>query len=190
METIDINLLPGRKRKKRLSKEDKQIITIGLLVFFFLIAMYGGVLYIKQQKEVKLNELNTRINSLRSVQDILNKRNALGDKLLYYENSIKNYTLKQTDWNALISKIASVLPKETTLNQIMADKKSMQITISGKTKDLQTLAWTVYAFQNEKDFSSVILQSYDVPYGGKAQQGQKNPKTTFTITFKWKGMKK
>ncbi len=188
METIDINLLPGRKKKKKISKEDRQIISIAILVLFLLLAMYGGVLYIKYQKESRLNELTIRINALKSVQDVLNMRNSLGEKLFYYENSIKNYTLKQSDWNALIDDIAKVLPKETVLNQISADKKSMLITISGETKNLQTLAWTVYALQNSKAFSDVVLQDYEVPY--KPLPGQKNQNTTFTIIFKWKGMKK
>ncbi len=189
METIDINLLPGRKKKKRISKEDKQIIFVAVLVLFLLLAMYGGVLFIKFQKQARLNELNVRIGSLKSVQKILDIRNSLSDKLLYYENSIKNYTLKQSDWNALVSEIAKVLPKETVLYQINADKKTMLITISGETKNLQTLAWTVYAIRNDGEFSNVTLQNYEVPYG-KPLPGQKNQNTTFTITFKWKGMKK
>ncbi len=189
METIDINLLPGRKKRKRISKEDRQIISIAILVLFLLIAMYAGVLFIKYQKEAKLNELNVRIGALKSVQNVLNIRNSLSDKLLYYENTIKNYTLKQSDWNALVDEIAKVLPKETVLYQINADKKTMLITINGETKNLQTLAWTVYALRNDGMFSNVILQDYNVPYG-KALAAQKNRNTTFTITFKWKGMKK
>ncbi len=190
METIDINLLPGRKKRKKISKEDRQIISIAILVTLLLFAMYGGILYIKHQKEVKLEELNTRINALKSVQNVLDIRSSLGSKLLYYENSIKNYTLKQSDWNALIDDVAEVLPKDTRISQIDADKKTMLVTVTGETKNLQTLAWTVYAFKNSDKFSNVTVKNYTVPYGKDASQGNKNQSTTFTITFKWKGMKR
>ena len=190
MEIIDINLLPGRKRKKHLRKEDKQIIFIGFSIFFLLMAMYGGVWYIKKQKTDLLNRLNNQIAALKSVQDLLNKRSALDSKLLYYETNIKNYTLKQTDWNELIKQLAISLPKETTLSSISADKKTMTITLEGKTKNVQTLAWTVYALQNNKNFSNVTVASYSVPYAKKAANNKGLQYTAFTITLKWKGMKR
>ncbi len=189
METININLLPGRKHKKKLSKEDKQVIFIGFSIFFLLFAMYAGVLYTKSKKTRELDNLNTQINALTSVQKVLDLRNALGSKVFYYEASIKNFTLKQTDWNNLVDIIAQSLPKETKINQLSIDKGTMLITISGVTKNLQTLAWTVYAIENNKDLSNVILKSYNVPYGGTTRS-QGPTYTTFTITFKWKGMKK
>ena len=190
MEIIDINLLPGRKRKRHLRKEDKQIIFVGVSILFLLMAMYGGVWYVKKQKTNLLNRLDNQIAALKSVQDLLNKRSALDSKLLYYETNIKNYTLKQTDWNELIKQIAISLPKETTLSSISADKKTMVITIEGKTKNVQTLAWTVYSLQNNKNFSNVTVSNYSVPYGKKLANIQGPQYTTFTITFKWKGMKK
>lgn len=190
MEIIDINLLPGRKRRRHLRKEDKQIIFVGISIFFLLVAMYGGVWYVKKQKTDLLNQLNSQIAALKSVQDLLNKRSALDSKLLYYETNIKNYTLKQTDWNELIKQIAISLPKETTLSSISADKKTMIITLVGETKNVQTLAWTVYSLQNNKDFSDVTVSNYSVPYGKKAASSQGSQYTTFTITLKWKGMKR
>ncbi len=189
METIDINLLPGRKRKKKLSREDKQIIFIGFSVFFLIFGMYAGVLYTKSQKTSELDNLNTRINALASVQKVLNLRSALGSKTFYYETSIKNFSLKQSDWNKLVEEIGRSLPKETKINQLSADKGSMLITISGTTKNLQTLAWTMYALNGNQDFSTVTLKDYKVPYGGSAHN-QGSQYTTFTITLKWKGMKK
>ena len=190
MKTIDINLLPGRKRKKVLSKQDKQIIFIGISTFFLLAAMYGGIWYTRTGKENKLSNLTAQVNSLSRVQKVLDTRAGLGNKVLYYETSIKNFTLKQTDWNKLIDEVAASLPTETKVNQIDADKTSLTITISGKTKNLQTLAWTMYSFSNNKDFSNITLKSYNVPYGEKNRVGTKSSPTTFTITFKWKGMKK
>jgi Tfp pilus assembly protein PilN len=189
MEVIDINLLPGRKRKKHLRKEDKQIIFIGVSIFFLLIAMYGGVWYVKKQKTDKLSQLNNQVNALKSVQELLNTRSTLNDQLLYYQNTIKNYTLKQSDWNDLINQIALSLPKETKLSSIEADKKSMTVTITGETKNVQTLAWTVYGLSNNKNFSNIVVSSYNVPYQ-KALNTKGPQNTTFTITFKWKGMKK
>ncbi len=190
METIDINLLPGRKRKRRLSKEEKQIIFVGVSVFFLLFAMYGGVWFIKNEKMQKLNDLNNQIGALVSVQKVLDERNALGAKVFYYESTIKKYTLKQNDWNMLIKEIASSLPKETTIKQITADRGSQSVTITGSTKNLQTLAWTMYGLKNNKNFSNVTLKNYIVPYGGKVNT-QKGPAlTSFTITFKWKGMRR
>ncbi len=190
MKTIDINLLPGRKRKKVLSKQDKQIIFIGVSTFFLLAAMYGGVWYTRTGKENKLENLTAQVNSLKSVQKVLDIRASLGSKVLYYEASIKNFTLKQTDWNKLIGEVAASLPTESKINQINADKTSLIIMITGETKNLQTLAWTMYSISNNKDFSNVTLKSYSVPYGGKSNVGTKPSLTTFTITFKWKGMKK
>jgi len=191
MEIIDINLLPGRKRKKHLRKEDKQIIFIGFSIFFLLVAMYGGVLYVKKQKTDLLSQLNNQINALKRVQDLLNERSALNSKLLYYETNIKNYTLKQTDWNELIKQIAISLPKETVLSSISADKKAMVITLKGRTKNVQTLAWTLYSLQQNKNFSNVTITNYSVPYGKKITNNVKGSEyTTFTITLKWKGMKK
>ena len=189
METIDINLLPGRKRKKRLTKEDKQIIFIGVSIFFLLFAMYGGLWYERNKKSNELENLNTQINALKSVQKVLDIRSSLGSTVLYYETSIKNFTLKQIDWNELIKELAESLPKETKINQFSADKTNLTITISGSTKNLQTLAWTMYALKNNKNFSNVTLKNYSVPYGEKST-GNKPLFTTFTINFQWKGMKK
>ena len=88
MEIIDINLLPGRKRKKHLRKEDKQIIFIGFSIFFLLVAMYGGVWYVKKQKTDLLNQLNNQINALKSVQDLLNKDDPVSQVVEPLANSL------------------------------------------------------------------------------------------------------
>jgi hypothetical protein len=190
--SIDINLLPGkRRRRKQLSKENKQIISIGIIVLVLLFVVYCGMWFQVFNKTNHLNELNTKIDSLKIVEDTLNKRSSLGDSLYYYETTIKQLAKSQITWNNLISEIAQALPKAAVLNNFTADTDKKIITISGHVPDLQRLAWTVNSLMADQNFSNVSVDSYSLPFGSTNQTANATTKyATFTISFQWKGMEK
>jgi len=188
--SIDINLLPGKhKRRKKLSRESKQIISIGVIIFVLLMAVYGGMWYQAYTKTNHLNELNAKINSLSKVEDALNKRTSLGDSLDYYETTIEKLAKSQIAWNSLVSEIAQALPKDAVVESLTADTSKKIVTITGHVPTLQKLAWTVNSLKADENFSNVNVDNYTLPLGSKTQQSSTQIKyATFTISFQWKGM--
>ncbi len=188
-EIIDINLLPGRKKKRRISKQEKQAIIVGFVIGALLVGVYLRNISLEVQKKNQLYKLNTQINALKSVQNLLNKRNAIGNELFYYETTITSLTKKQTVWNDLIDEIAKSMPKEAVLKSIDVNRKTGLVRITGYTPTFQKLAWTFNALSSNKDFANIKLENYSIPLEKKSTQGKSN-NATFTISFQWKGMKK
>ena len=186
---IDINLLPEKRKKRKVSKEEKQAIIIGFVIGALLVGVYLRNISLETHKKNKLNELNTQITALKSVQDLLNKRNAIGNELFYYETTITSLTKKQTDWNSLIDEIAKSMPKEAVLQSINVNRKTGLVEITGYAPTFQKLAWTFNAISANENFVNVKLESYSIPLEKKTTQNKPN-NATFTISFQWKGMKK
>jgi len=189
-EIIDINLLPGKAKRRRLSKLGKQTVVIGIFVAILLVGMYGGNMYMKFQKVNYLDNLNMQIDSLKNVQNVLDERNDLGNKLFYYETNITSLTKKQTVWNNLIDEIAEFMPKEAVIESLNMDRKTGLIKIMGYAPDFQKLAWTFNAISSNKDFMNVKLEDYSIPLESKSRKQEGPNNATFTISFQWKGMKK
>ncbi|MGC9125621.1 MAG: PilN domain-containing protein [Caldisericaceae bacterium] len=190
--SIDINLLPGKhKRRKRLSKETKQVISIGVIIFVLLMVVYGGMWYQVFTKTNYLADLNNKIDSLKKVEDALNKRSSLGDTLNYYETTIENLAKSQIDWNSLVSEIGQALPKDAVVETLTADTGKKTVTISGHVPTLQKLAWTVNSLIADENFSNISVDNYTLPLGSQTQQAaNKINYATFTISLQWKGMGK
>ncbi len=189
--SIDINLLPAKKRKKRrLSKENKRIISIGIFIGVILLAIYGGMYFQISSKTRHLSNLNNQIASLKHFEDALNNRSALGDKLGYYETTIEKLANSQITWNNLVQEIAESLPKETVIANLIVDRDKNLVTISGHTTDLQKLAWTVNSLMSNQNFSQVKVNSYTLPLGSKTSTSTGPQYATFTISFQWKEIKK
>jgi Tfp pilus assembly protein PilN len=186
---VDINLLPG-KRKKRVSKENRQIITIGILLFLIVALFYGGLKYQIYTKNAHLEDVNLQIASLKNIEDTLNRRNQLGTKVYSYESSFEKLTNSQITWNNIINQIGNTIPKEAFIDTISTDRAKNLITISGHTIDLQKLAWTVNSIKSNENFSNVQVVNYTIPLGvSKTKQGEPEY-ATFEISFQWKEIKK
>jgi len=185
---IEINLLPHKKKIKRtLDKETRTIINIGIVLLLILAIIYAGLYYESYNKNQYLSDLNTRIASLKKVEDTLNLRNKLGDDVFYYETTIEKLVNSQTDFNNLILDIASSIPKETVIENINVDKEKKVIKITGHTADLQRLAWTANGLSQNPNITNLTVDQYNVPY----VKAPNSPNyTTFTISFQWKGMGK
>lgn len=184
---IDINLLPHRKRRKQLSKENRRIITIGVVFLIVMGLLYGGLRFQLYKRTSYLEDLNTQIAQLKSVENLLNKRQTLGDELYYYESTIENLVNSQIVWNKLIDDLEEVLPKVAVLDSLAVDKEKKIVTISGRTTDVQKLSWTFSSLKTK--FDKVVLTKYTIPFE-KPKTPQTPQYVTFTFTFQWKEMGK
>lgn len=184
---IDINLLPHRKRRKRLSKENRRIITIGIVFLLLIILLYSGLRFQLYKRTTYLNDLNTQIAQLKNVENLLNKRQQLGDELYYYETTIEKLVNSQIIWNNLINELGDILPKNTILESLSVDRTKNIITISGHTLDVQKLAWTLNSLKSY--FDNVVLTNYSIPF--EKEKTATGPQyVTFTFSFQWKEIKK
>ena len=186
---VDINLLPGKKRK-RMSKENRQIITIGVILFLIIALFYAGLKYQVYTKNAHLEDVNNQIASLKTIEDTLNNRNQLGAEVYSYENTIEKLANSQITWNNIINQIASCIPKETFIESISTDRTKNLITISGHTTDLQKLAWTVNSIKSDENFSNVQVENYTIPLGVSTNKQGEPEYATFVISFQWKEIKK
>jgi hypothetical protein len=185
---IEINLLPHKKRIKRsIDRETRTIINIGIALLLILAIIYAGLYYEVYNKNQYLSDLNTRIASLKKVEDTLNLRNKLGDDVFYYETTIEKLVNTQIDFNNLLLDIASSIPKETVIENLNVDRDKKIVQIVGHTTDLQHLAWTVNGLSQNPNISNLIVDQYNVPY---VKVPNSPNYTTFTISFQWKGMGK
>jgi len=185
---IEINLLPHRKKIKRtLDRETKTILNIGITLLLILVIIYLGLFYQIYTKNNYLNDLNTRIASLKKVEDTLNLRNKLGDDVFYYESTIEKLVNSQIDVNSLIVDVATSIPKETVIESLSMDKDKNLVTIMGHTTDIQHLAWTVNGLAMNQNISKISVDNYNVPY---VKVPNSPNYVTFTISFEWKGMGK
>ncbi|NCQ53615.1 MAG: hypothetical protein GW803_06095, partial [Caldiserica bacterium] len=91
---VDINLLPVKKRK-RMSKENRQIITIGIILLLIVALFYGGLKYQLYTKNTHLEDVNNQIAALKSIEDTLNLRNQLGASVFSYESTIERLAISQ-----------------------------------------------------------------------------------------------
>jgi Tfp pilus assembly protein PilN len=186
---VDINLLPGKKRK-RLSKENRQIITIGIILLLTIALFYGGLQYQIYNKNAHLQDVNNQIASLKNIEDTLNQRNQLGATVFSYENTIEKLVKSQITWNDLIVQLGNTMPKETFIETITADRAKNLITLSGHTTDLQKLAWTVNSIKSNENFSNVQVESYTIPLGVTVTKTGEPEYAMFVISFQWKEIKK
>lgn len=185
---IEINLLPHKKRIKRsIDRETRTIINIGIALLLILAIIYAGLYYEVYNKNQYLSDLNTRIASLKKVEDTLNLRNKLGDDVFYYETTIEKLVNTQIDFNNLLLDIASSIPKETVIENLNVDRDKKIVQIIGHTTDLQHLAWTVNGLSQNPNISNLIVDQYNVPY---VKVPNSPNYTTFTVSFQWKGMGK
>ena len=185
---IEINLLPHKKRIKRsIDRETRTIINIGIALLLILAIIYAGLYYEVYNKNQYLSDLNTRIASLKKVEDTLNLRNKLGDDVFYYETTIEKLVNTQIDFNNLLLDIASSIPKETVIENLNVDQDKKIVQIIGHTTDLQHLAWTVNGLSQNPNISNLIVDQYNVPY---VKVPNSPNYTTFTVSFQWKGMGK
>jgi hypothetical protein len=185
---IEINLLPHKKRIKRsIDRETRTIINIGIALLLILAIIYAGLYYEVYNKNRYLSDLNTRIASLKKVEDTLNLRNKLGDDVFYYETTIEKLVNTQIDFNNLLLDIASSIPKETVIENLNVDRDKKIVQIIGHTTDLQHLAWTVNGLSQNPNISNLIVDQYNVPY---VKVPNSPNYTTFTVSFQWKGMGK
>lgn len=185
---IEINLLPHKKRIKRsIDRETRTIINIGIALLLILAIIYAGLYYEVYNKNQYLSDLNTRIASLKKVEDTLNLRNKLGDDVFYYETTIEKLVNTQIDFNNLLLDIASSIPKETVIENLNVDRDKKIVQIVGHTIDLQHLAWTVNGLSQNPNISNLTVDQYNVPY---VKVPNSPNYTTFTISFQWKGMGK
>jgi hypothetical protein len=131
---IEINLLPHKKRIKRsIDRETRTIINIGIALLLILAIIYAGLYYEVYNKNQYLSDLNTRIASLKKVEDTLNLRNKLGDDVFYYETTIEKLVNTQIDFNNLLLDIASSIPKETVIENLNVDQDKKIVQIIGHT---------------------------------------------------------
>ncbi len=186
---VDINLLPGKKRK-RMSKENRQVITIGIILLLIVALFYGGLKYQLYTKNTHLEDVNNQIAALKSVEDTLNLRNQLGASVFSYESTIERLAISQITWNNLIAQLGSAIPKETFIESIMADRTKNLITISGHTTDLQKLAWTANSIKSNENFKDVQVVNYTIPLGVSKNITGEPEYATFVISFQWKEIKK
>jgi Tfp pilus assembly protein PilN len=186
---VDINLLPGKK-KKRMSKENRQIITIGIILLLILALFYGGLKYQIYTRNAHLQDVNNQIASLKKVEDTLNLRNQLGSTLFSYETTIKQLSESQITWNNLINQVGATIPKETYIDTISADRTKDLITLTGHTTDLQRLAWTVNAIEANTEFSNIQVVSYTIPLGLTTTTKTGPEYANFVVSFQWKEIKK
>ncbi|MGC9099680.1 MAG: hypothetical protein ACP5HC_00200 [Caldisericum sp.] len=185
---IDINLLPRRKKIRRaIDKETRTIINVGIAFLIILAIIYAGLYYQIYTKNQYLNDLNTRIASLKKVEDTLNLRNKLGDDIFYYETTIEKLVKSQIDFNNLLLDIATSIPKETVIENLNVDTDKKLIQITGHTTDLQHLAWTANGLSQNPNIFNLTVDQYNVPY---VKIPNSPNYTTFTISFQWKGMGK
>jgi Tfp pilus assembly protein PilN len=188
-QIIEINLLPGKKRRKQLSRENRQIITIGIVFLIILALLYAGLRVQLYQRTSYLNDLNNQIDQLKNVENLLNKRQTLGDELFYYETTIEKLVNSQINWNNLIDELSTSLPKDTVIESLSSDRTKNSIKITGHTLDLQKLAWTFNSLKVNGNFENVVVESYNIPF--EKEKTQTAPQyVTFTITFAWKEIKK
>lgn len=184
---IDINLLPQKKKRKHLSKVNRQIITIGIIFLILIALIYGGLRFQLYNRENYLTDLKDQIAKLKDVEELLNKRQQLGDELYYYETTIEKYIKSQVAWNNLINELADCLPKETVIDTFSVDREKNLATITGRTLDVQKLAWTFNSLKSH--FDNVVLTNYSIPFEKeKTKTGEQF--VTFTFTFQWKEIKK
>lgn len=185
---IDINLLPHKKKiKRKLDKETRTILNIGIALLLLMAIIYAGLYYQIYTKNSYLNDLNTRIASLKKVEDTLNLRNKLGDDVFYYETTIEKLVQSQVDYNNLLIDIASSIPKETVIESLNVDTEKKVVQIFGHTTDLQHLAWTVNGLSQNPNISNLTVDQYSIPY---VKQPNSPNYATFTISFQWKGLGK
>jgi Tfp pilus assembly protein PilN len=184
-ETININLLPGaKKRRKQLSRENKQIITIGLIVLIALVLFYGGLRYEVFQRNRYLESLKSQIASLNNVEKTLTERNQLGDKVYLLETTIEKLVNSQITWNNLITQIGDTLPKDAYIDSIDVDREKNQVTLTGHTTDLQRLAWTVNSLKSNAKFQNLQVEHYTIPLGLVTPKGEPEY-ATFSLMFQW-----
>lgn len=191
-EIVDINLLPSKARRKRLSREGKQILFIGIAVVLLLVGVYANNVYTQMQKTNHLNDVNAQIGALKNAQNILDERAALSSDLLYYETAIPSLTGKQAVWNDLLDELALFMPKDAVLNSIEFDRKTNLVTITGHAVDFQKLAWTFNALSKNENFMQLTLEDYTIPFPKESDIAKDEEKAypAFTISFRWKGMMK
>jgi len=191
-EIVDINLLPSKARRKRLSREGKQILFIGITVVLLLVGIYASNVYTKIQRTNYLDSVNAQIDALKNVQKILDERAALSGDLLYYETTIPSLTGQQAVWNDLIDELALFMPKDAVLDSIEFDRKTNLVKITGYALDFQKLAWTFNALSQNENFMQLTLEDYSIPFPKESELAKDKEKgyPTFTISFQWKGMMK
>jgi len=160
---------------------------MSIVLFLILLIIYAGLSYQLYTKNNYLNDLNTRIASLKKVEDTLNLRNKLGDDVFYYETTIENLINSQIDVNSLILDLAISIPKETVIESLNMDADKKIVQIMGHTTDLQHLAWTVNGLTMNPNISNINVDNYNVPY---VKIPNSPNYVTFTLSFEWKGIKK
>jgi len=140
------------------------MIMISVFVVAVLVFTTCFLLYTVKSKEDYLNNVNIRIKSLKEVEDMLDTRNSLGEEVGKYEKSIESIVSSQMDYNAVLQSISLYFPKSVVADSVDIDSTTKVIQITGHTDTVQHLAWVVNSLSQNKDFQSVIVTNYTIPY--------------------------